>query len=52
MNARERCRARRHARRAGERTILAATGARYHGGSISPLYSAGHRKSKDALTAR
>lgn len=50
MNARERCRARRHARRADERSILAATGANYRGGSIEPLYNAGHRKvRKDAV---
>jgi len=52
MNARERCRARRHARRADERAIIAATGANYRGGSIQPLYNAGHRKSKDIVTAR
>lgn len=44
MNARERCRARRHARRQNERSIMAATGANYRGGSIQPLYNAGYRK--------
>ncbi len=52
MNARERCRARRHARRENERSIMAATGANYRGGSIEPLYNAGHRKVAGAVTAR
>lgn len=50
MNARERCRARRHARRADERSILAATGANYRGGSIEPLYNAGNRKARKDAT--
>jgi|GEM_PF-3742906 len=52
MNARERCRAKRHAKRANERSIMAATGANYRGGSIESLYAAGYRKSKDNVTAR
>ena len=52
MNARERCRARRHARRADERTIMAATGGYYRGGRIESLYVAGYRKSKDIVTAK
>lgn len=52
MNARQRCRARRHARRENERSILAATGGLYGGGSITPLYNVGHAKPTKAITAR
>lgn len=52
MNARERCRARRHERRDNERSILSATGANYRGGSIQPLYNAGFRNKTDSVTAR
>ena len=52
MNARQRCRARRHARRENERSILAATGGIYSGGSLQPLYNVGRPKPTKSVTAR
>lgn len=37
MNARERCRARRHARRAKDRIIMNATGANFNGGNLGQI---------------
>ena len=46
MNARERCRAKRHAIREKERMIAAATGSNYRTSLPASLYAAGHRNTR------
>ena len=46
MNARERCRAKRHAIREKERMIAAATGCNYRTSLPASLYAAGHRNTR------
>lgn len=48
MNARERCRARRHARRAKDRIIMNATGANFNGGNLGKLEGSPVNLSQDS----